>query len=135
PERILLVTVRADFYSDLQNSPVFPLFQANHRDVLPLGREALREAIVAPAAEAGVFLEPALAERLLADAAGEPCVLPHLQETMQLLWQRLRRRCLPLAAYEELGSQRLTGLQQAMAVAADAAVDGLKPQEQVIARR
>jgi WD40 repeat protein len=136
PERVLLVTVRADFYPDLQNSDaIFPLFRANHRDVLPLGREALREAIVEPAAGAGVFVEPALVERLLADAAGEPCVLPHLQETMQLLWERRRRRYLPLEAYQELGRQVRTGLQQAMAVVADAAVDDLKPEEQALARR
>jgi WD40 repeat protein/energy-coupling factor transporter ATP-binding protein EcfA2 len=135
-ERVLLVTVRSDFYPDMQDSPaIFPLFQANHRDVLPLGREALREAIVSPAAGVGVFVEPALVERLLADAAGEPCVLPHLQETMQLLWERRRRRYLPLEAYQELGRQARTGLQQAMAVVADAAVDTLRPEEQAIARR
>ncbi len=135
-DRVLLVTVRADFYPDLQDAPIiFELFRANHRDVLPLGREGLREAIVEPAARVGVFVEPALAERLLADAAGEPCVLPHLQETMQLLWERRRRRYLPLEVYQELGRQVRTGLQQAMAVVADAAVDTLKPEEQAIARR
>jgi hypothetical protein len=136
PEQVLLATVRSDFYPDLQGSPaVFPLFQANHRDVLPLGREGLREAIVAPAAQAGVFVEPALVERLLADAAGEPGVLPHLQETMQLLWERRLRRYLSLEAYHELGRQARTGLQQAMAVAADATVGTLKPEEQALARR
>jgi WD40 repeat protein len=136
PEHMLLATVRSDFYPDLQGSPaIFPLFQANHRDVLPLGPDGLREAIVAPAAGVGVFVEPALVERLLADAAGEPGVLPHLQETMQLLWERRRRRFLPLEAYQALGRQVRTGLQQAMAVAADAAVDTLKPEEQALARR
>jgi formylglycine-generating enzyme required for sulfatase activity len=136
PEQVLLATVRSDFYPDLQGSPaVFPLFQANHRDVLPLGPEGLREAIVAPASQAGVFVEPALVERLLADAAGEPGVLPHLQETMQLLWERRRRRYLSLEAYQELGRQARTGLQQAMAAAADAAVDTLRPEEQALARR
>jgi tetratricopeptide (TPR) repeat protein len=135
-EHVLLVTVRADFYPDLQASPaIFPLFQANHRDVLPLGKEALREAIVGPATRAGVFAEPALVERLLADAAGEPCVLPHLQEAMQLLWARRRRRYLPLEAYQELGRDGRTGLQQAMAVVADAAVDDLTPEQQALARR
>jgi WD40 repeat protein len=135
PARMLLVTVRADFYADLQASAIFSLFQANHRDVLPLGREALREAIVKPAAAAGVFVEPALVERLLADAAGEPGVLPLLQETMRWLWGKLRRRYLPVEAYDELGRDGRTGLQQAMAVIADAAVDGLPPAEQALARR
>jgi WD40 repeat protein len=135
PARMLLVTVRADFYADLQASAIFPLFQANHRDVLPPGREALREAIVKPAASAGVFVEPALVERLLADAAGEPGVLPLLQETMRWLWGKLRRRYLPVEAYDELGRDGRTGLQEAMAVIADAAVDGLPLAEQALARR
>jgi WD40 repeat protein len=135
PARVLLVTVRADFYADLQASAIFPLFQANHSDVLPPGREALREAIIKPAAAAGVFVEPALGERLLADAAGEPGVLPLLQETMRWLWGKLRRRYLPVEAYDELGRDGRTGLQQAMAVIADAAVDGLPPAEQALARR
>lgn len=136
PEHVLLATVRSDFYSDLQDSPaIFALFQANHRDVLAPRTAALREAIVEPAAQAGVFVEPSLVERLLGDAANEPCVLPHLQETMQLLWARRRRRYLPLEAYQELGRDGRTGLQQAMAVVADAAVDDLKPHEQALARR
>jgi WD40 repeat protein len=135
-EHVLLATVRADFYPDLQGSPaIFPLFQANHRDVLPLGKDALREAIVGPATQAGMFVEPALVERLLADAACEPCVLPHLQETLQLLWGRRRRRYLPLEAYEGLGSDGRTGLQEAMVKVADAAVDDLAPEDQALVRR
>ncbi len=136
PERMLLVTVRADFYADLQASlAIFPLFQASHRDVLPLDTRALREAIVEPAARANVFVEPDLVERLLADAADEPGVLPHLQETMQLLWGKLRRRYLPIEAYRELGRDGRTGLQQAMAVVGDAAVGDLPPAELALARR
>src|SRR5262249_22561467 len=71
----------------------------------------------------------------LADAAGEPCVLPHLQETMQLLWERRRRRYLPLEAYQELGRRVRTGLQQAMGVVGDAAVGDLKPVGQALGRR
>ena len=51
-----------------------------------------------------------------------------------LLGERRRRRYLPLEAYQELGRQARTGLQQAMAVVADAAVDTLRPDEQAMAR-
>jgi energy-coupling factor transporter ATP-binding protein EcfA2 len=136
PDNLLLVTVRSDFYADLQRLPIlFPLFEANHRSVFTLGREALREAILEPAATVGVFVEPALVERLIVEAAGEPGLLPHVQETLQLLWKRRRRRRLPLEAYLELGSGGQTGLQQAMAVVADAALDGLSSEKQAIARR
>jgi WD40 repeat protein len=136
PEHILIVTVRSDYYKQVQDSPIiFPMFQANRRDVLPLGREGMREAIVQPAESVGVFVEPALVEMLLADAAREKGVLPHLQETLQLLWAKRRRRYLPLEAYQELGRDGRTGLQVAMTVVADAAIDGLVPQCQAVARR
>jgi WD40 repeat protein len=125
PDRRLIVTVRSDFYPNLIAAPIFPLFQANHRPVLPPGEEELREAILGPAAKVNVYVERALVERLLADAAAEPGVLPHLQETLQLLWKKRRRRFLPLEAYAELGRDGRTGLQVAMAVVADAAVDNL----------
>ena len=47
-------------------------------------------------------MESALVERLVADAASEPGILPFVQETLVLLWERLERRFLPLAAYEAL---------------------------------
>ena len=102
----------------------------------------LRRAIVRPAEDVGVYVEAALVERLLADAAGEPGVLPFVQETLALLWEHLERRFLPLRAYEALvlpskayqGAPR-TGLQVAMARRADAALAALPDVQQVIARR
>jgi WD40 repeat protein len=138
PGRLLIVTVRSDFYQNLLAAPIFPLFQANHRPVVPLGPEGLREAIVGPAAKVNVYVERALMEKLVADAAGErePGVLPHLQEALQLLWGKRRRRYLPLEAYTELGREGRTGLQVAMAVVADAAVDKLlSDEDRLVARR
>src|SRR5438132_20426 len=80
--------------------------------------------------QAGVAIEAVLVERLAADAAGEPGVLPLIQETLVLLWERLERRFLPLRAYEALVLTRdaygapdgaePTGLQVAIARRADA---------------
>jgi len=88
-------------------------------------------------------VESALVERLVADAAGEPGILPFVQETLVLLWERLDRRFLPLVAYEALvlphqannwdGDKPLTGLQVAMANRADATLADLE--DQAIARR
>jgi len=96
---------------------------------LPLDADGLRQAIARPAEDVGAFVESALVERLVADAAGEPGVLPFLQETLNLLWERLERRFLPLRAYEALvlprrayGAPPVTGLQVAMARRADAAL-------------
>ncbi|MBV8885687.1 MAG: WD40 repeat domain-containing protein, partial [Chroococcidiopsidaceae cyanobacterium CP_BM_RX_35] len=86
-----------------------------------------------------------LIERLVTDAAGEPGVLPLIQETLVLLWEQLERRFLPLRAYEALvlprkaygalGSHKLTGLQVALTRRADAALASLSEAQQAIARR
>ncbi len=145
PNVCVLLTVRADFYPELMTSPLWSIVQMQRMEVAPLDANGLRRAIVRSAEQVGVYVEAALVERLVADAAGEPGVLPLLQETLVLLWERLERRCLPLRAYEALvwpqsagGSasrpDRL-GLQVAIARRADAALAGLSPAQQMIARR
>jgi WD40 repeat protein len=141
----VLLTVRADFYPDLMTSPLWGRVQAHRAEVVPLSSEGLRQAIVRPAEDTGVFVETALVERLLADAANEPGVLPLVQETLVLLWEKLERRYLPLRAYEALVLPRAafgadvvgsrTGLQVAMARRADAALADLSSAQQAIARR
>ena len=141
----VILTVRADFYQDLMASPLWQAVHTHRAEVLPLDADGLREAIRRPAEEVGVYVEGTLVERLVADAAGEPGVLPLVQETLVLLWERVQRRFLPLSAYDVLvlplkayhgmGSPRRTGLQVAMAQRADAALGDLTPHQQAIARR
>lgn len=141
----VVLTVRADFFSDLMTTLLWQEVQAYRLEVVPLDEAGLRQAIVRPAEEIGVFVETALVERLVADAAGEPGILPLIQETLVLLWERLERRFLPLSAYEALvlsfstykafGGKIHTGLQVAMARHADIALADLTPEQQTIARR
>jgi WD40 repeat protein len=140
----VVVTARADFYAQLMASTLWPLIQAHRMEVLPLDGDALRQAIMRPAENLHVFVETALVERLVADAAGEPGVLPLVQETLVLLWERLEWRLLPLSAYESLvtmprgayGSRPdRTGLQVALAQRADATMAELTPAQQATARR
>ena len=46
---------------------------------MDVSRPSLREAIAAPAEQVGATVEPELTERLVADAASEPGILPLLQ--------------------------------------------------------
>jgi energy-coupling factor transporter ATP-binding protein EcfA2 len=131
---VLVLTMRADFYPDLMNSALWPLTAGQRLEIAPLRSEALREALARPAERLGVRIEPELIERLLVDAADEPGVLPLLQETMVLLWERLERRLLPLRAYEALGLGE-SGLAVALVTTADAALAVLPPARQPIARR
>jgi WD40 repeat protein len=145
PNCYVVLTIRADFYPDLMSAPLWQNIQAHRVEVLPLGPAELRQAIVLPAERVGVFIETALVERLLADAAREPGVLPLIQETLVLLWERVERRLLAFSAYEELvlsrsayggpSETRRTGLQVAIAMRADAALAELSANQQAIARR
>ncbi len=145
PNLYLILTVRADFYADLMTSTLWRKIQTNRVEVAPLDEVGLRQAILRPAENVGVFVEPALLERLVTDAAGEPGVLPLVQETLVLLWERVERRFLPLRAYEALvltrksygipGSGHRTGLQVAIARRADAALASLETDPEKIPRR
>jgi len=135
PDCYVVLIVRADFYPDLMAAPLWREIQAHRVEILPLDEDGLRQAIVRPAEDAGVFVEMTLVERLVADAGREPGVLPLLQETLVLLWERLERRFLPLSVYEAMSSAGRTGVQVAMAQRADAALADLMPAQQAIARR
>ena len=131
----LLIGMRADFYADLMNSNLWPVDPGQRLEISPLRGEALRQAIKRPAVEVGVRLEAGLVERLLADASDEPGVLPLLQETMVLLWDKMERRLIPYHGYEQLGQGGRSGLAVAMATKADATLADLTEPQQRIARR
>ncbi len=131
----LLVALRADFYPDLMNSDLWPIEASQRLEIAPLRGAALRLAIERPATDAGVYLEAGLIERILADAADEPGVLPLLQETLVLLWGEMQRRLLPLSAYGQLGGEGRSGLAVAMVGKAKATLSGLTKEQQLIARR
>lgn len=132
---VLLITMRADFYPELMNSKFWPITPSQRLEVAPLRGAALHKAIEQPATDVKVYLEPALVERLLADAHDEPGVLPLLQVTMRLLWARRQRRLLMLSAYEQMGKNGSSGLAVAVATKADATLAQLTPAQRQIARR
>lgn len=145
PDTYVILTVRADFYPELMTSPLWSQMRAHRQEVLPLGQDGLRQAILKPAEEVGVFVESTLVERLVSDAFGEPGILPFVQETLRLLWDHVERRFLSVHAYEALvlprkayggtDQRRVTGLQVAMARHADVAFNDLDERRQNIARR
>ena len=132
---VTVLAIRADFYPELMASELWPAVPGQRLEVVPLRGGELRSAIEEPAAAVSVRLQPALVERLLADAAGRPGVLPLLQETLVLLWANRRQRLLTLSAYEALGHGESSGLAVALATTADAAVATLDQEHRAIARR
>ncbi len=135
PRVTLLFALRADFFSELMQSPLWSEGGIEQLSVAPLRGEQLREAIERPARDAGVFLEPALVERLLTDTAASPSALPLMQETLVQLWERRRRRLLPLAVYEALGDSERSGLAIAISRRADRCLAELSAARRLLARR
>jgi Mrp family chromosome partitioning ATPase len=131
----VLFSVRADFYPDLMNSPLWPIPSESRIEIAPLRGSALREAILRPAQQVGVAIDQPLIERLLADAADEPGVLPLIQETLVLLWERHEAGWLRLSAYEGLSKDGSSGLAFAIAYRANMLLDNLTLEQQSIARR
>jgi hypothetical protein len=139
PRCVVICTLRADFFGALIESSLWPEHrdrkQLSHIEVSPLRGEALREAIAAPAHEIGVEVEPELVERLLADAASEPGILPLLQETLVQLWDKRTEQVLTLAHYLALGDGERSGLAVALARRADATLRRFTVAQADIARR
>lgn len=131
----LLLAMRADFYPELMHCDLWPVDPSLRLEIGPLRGDALRRAIERPAQDAGVYLETRLVDELMADAADEPGVLPMLQETLVLLWDKRRRNLLPYSAYEDLRLGQQSGLAVAMANKADWVWTDLSAEQQVLARR
>ncbi len=103
-----LITLRADFFAECWQHPELPKrISANQFAVRRADRSQLQEMIEKPAAMAGVWLEPGLAEAMLSDAGDEPGNLALLQHALLELWERRDGKHLTHAAYEAIG--RLQG--------------------------
>ena len=134
-----ILCARADFYANLMGSALWPAISRHRMEITPLRGEELRQAIVRPARDVGVAIEPPLVERLLADAGSEPGVLPFVQETLVMLWAHTATFSIGLDAYTKLvrGQSGRSGLQVALAKHADDVYDDMLagPEEQALTRR
>ena len=128
---LVVVTVRADYYGHLSDHPrLATALTAGTVLVGPPTEEELDRAIRAPAALAGLSIEPGLAEALVAEAAGEPGALPLLQTALLELWSLRDERTLTLRAHEATG-----GLRGAIGRLAESTYERLDADHQEIARR
>ncbi|MFE2571210.1 nSTAND1 domain-containing NTPase [Streptomyces mirabilis] len=133
PEQRLrvLIAVRADFYGRC----------AEHRGLADTLRDAnllagpmnpaeLRNAIVKPAAAAGLTVERALTSRLVEEVADAPGGLPLLSHVLLETWRRRRGKTLTMAGYEAAG-----GLEGAVAKSAEDVHGRFTDAQAVAARR
>jgi uncharacterized protein YjbI with pentapeptide repeats/energy-coupling factor transporter ATP-binding protein EcfA2 len=102
----IIITMRADFFGkclEEDYSGLAQQIQENLVTVTPMNPEELRQAIVEPAKEVNLEIEPELVEQMLADVANAPGSLPLLQYTLTTLCQQCTDNCLRLNTYAQRG--------------------------------
>ncbi|ELS02079.1 WD40 repeat-containing protein [Xenococcus sp. PCC 7305] len=101
----LILTLRADFIAScLEISKLSQILQQYSILVPPyLTESEYREAIVKPATQVGLKVEPGLEDILLQDLSGGSGDLPLLQFVLQKLWENRQIGRLTLGAYRKLG--------------------------------
>ncbi|MEU4835924.1 AAA family ATPase [Streptosporangium sp. NPDC023615] len=136
PAALVVIAVRGDV---IDRCAAFPqLIEALRNGLFVLGamtEAELRTAIIAPAAAAGLQLEPGLADTILgelrAPAGGyDAGVLPLLSQTMLTVWEHREGDRLTSRGYARTG-----GVTRAVATSAELAYDGLNPAGQELTRR
>ena len=126
----VVAALRADFYGRCAAYPELArLLAANQVLVGAMRHVELRSAIVEPAERAGLFVEPELADALVADVERQPGALPLLSTALLELWQRRDGTRLRLATYEDTG-----GVLGAVARLAEDAFRQLDASQQALAR-
>jgi WD40 repeat protein len=127
--RVVLGT-RADFYARCSEHPGL-VAALRDRQVLigPMDDDALRSMIVEPAARAGLKVETALVETVLADARGQPGALPLVSHALLETWERRRSGRLTLAAYRQAG-----GIQGAIAQTAERVYGEFGPRQRELVK-
>ncbi|MDG9726775.1 nSTAND1 domain-containing NTPase [Streptomyces sp. DH41] len=103
----VVIAVRADF---LGRCAEHPGLTAALQDATllagPMGREELREAVVRPAAAAGLVVERALTARLIDEVEDAPGGLPLMSHALLETWRHRTGRTLTESAYEAAGGLR-----------------------------
>ncbi|MFF5981058.1 hypothetical protein ACFY78_19640 [Streptomyces olindensis] len=127
----VVATARPDSLDTLVTSGTSDLISDAVQFLAPLADEDLERAVTAPVdAVPGLWFEPGLPQRIVADAGAEPGRMPLVQFTLTELWHRRTRSMLTHSAYDDLG-----GVAGALVTYADHALAGLTAVRQDCARR
>ncbi|MFF4082752.1 helix-turn-helix domain-containing protein [Streptomyces sp. NPDC001777] len=131
PSQCVLIAVRADFYGHLaQHRALAEALAGGTLLVPPMDPAELRQAIVKPAATAGLVVERALTARIIEETGDEPGGLPLMSHALLETWRRRRGRTLREADYEAAG-----GIHGAILRTAEDLYHQLTPEQRTEARR
>jgi WD40 repeat protein/class 3 adenylate cyclase/energy-coupling factor transporter ATP-binding protein EcfA2 len=127
----VVVVLRADFYGHCASHGGLAAALEDRQALIgPMTEEELRRTIERPAEQAGLVLEPGLAEGILRDIVGEPGALPLLSHSLLETWKRRSGRMLTLLGYLQSG-----GVRGAIAKTAETVYrEILTPQQKLLAR-
>ncbi len=98
--------MRADFFGkcvEREYSGLGETIQQHWEPVTPMNRQQLRKAIVEPAKQVQLAVEPELVEQILEDVGSAPSSLPLLQDALLELWKERKDNSLQLTTYIQLG--------------------------------
>jgi hypothetical protein len=125
-DKPVFASLRSDYLDDVAAlSPLSPFVTEGLFVVPPMGEDALRQAVEAPAVLAGLRLEPGLIELVLRDALGGAETLPHLSHALVETWLRREGTALTVDGYVASG-----GFGGAIAKSAEECYLALSPDDQ-----
>ncbi|MFE3141435.1 trypsin-like peptidase domain-containing protein [Streptomyces scopuliridis] len=100
----VVATTRPDSLDVLVTTGTSDLVSDAVQFIAPLAADDLERAVTAPVdAVPGLWFEPGLPDRIVADAGDEPGRMPLVQFALTELWKRRARSMLTHAAYSDLG--------------------------------
>ncbi|MGW2640135.1 nSTAND1 domain-containing NTPase [Streptomyces sp. NPDC001348] len=127
----VVLAVRADFFGRCaEHRPLAAAIRDAALVLGPMGPAELREAIVKPAAAAGLIIERTLTAKIVEDVVDEPGGLPLMSHALLETWRRRRGRTLTLAAYQAAG-----GVHGALTHTAEELYTRLPQEQAEVARR
>lgn len=127
----VLVTLRADFYSQPLRHPEFGArLGGGVVNVTPLTAEELEAAARRPAEQVGVTFESALLGHLISDVGNQPGALPLFQYALTELFDRRAGNVLQASTYRAMG-----GVEGALQRRATDLFEQLEPEQQEAARQ
>ncbi|WP_165821008.1 BTAD domain-containing putative transcriptional regulator [Nocardioides gansuensis] len=128
--RPVIVVLRADRLADLTAySSLSRLVERGLYLVGGLDEEGLRLAVVGPARQAGLVLEPGLVDLLVTEVRADPGALPLLSHALMETWKRREGNTLTVDGYRESG-----GIRGAVAQSAERLYAHVEPERRHVLR-
>ncbi|WP_168218487.1 BTAD domain-containing putative transcriptional regulator [Nocardioides eburneiflavus] len=102
--RTVVIALRSDRLADLAAHPDLSVHvEEGLHLVAGLGEEGLRQAVEAPARQAGLHLEPGLVDLLVREVEGDPGALPLFSHALLETWKRREGNTLTVDGYRASG--------------------------------